>query len=179
MAINKETTTKHELIYTGKVFDVFTDEINFESGGTAKRDVVIHNGGAGAVVILDGIVWLVRQWRHGADKPLLEITAGKLGIGEDPKQCILREIEEELGLKPKDVISLGSFYPTPAYCSEITHLYLCTQAEPSKQNLDPGEYLDIVKLPLSEALEMAFSGDIPDMKTALALILAAKHYKTT
>ena len=114
---------------------------------------------------------MVRQYRHPAGQHLLELPAGKLEKGEDPDRCAARELEEETGYRPQSVKKLGSFYPTPGYVSEILHLYLADELVPTKQNLDPGEFLDVIAMPLKDALAACFDGRIVDAKTALALLM--------
>ena len=69
---------------------------------------------------------------------------------------------------------MGYMIPTPAYCQEITHMYLATGLEGGKQNLDDDEFLEVVKIPLDKAVEMVMNGEICDAKT-VAGILKAKH----
>ena len=67
---------------------------------------------------------------------------------------------------------MGYMIPTPAYCQEITHMYLATGLEGGKQNLDDDEFLEVVKIPLDKAVEMVMNGEIEDGKTQLALLKA-------
>ena len=69
---------------------------------------------------------------------------------------------------------MGEMYPTPAYNTEITYMYLARGLSYEKQSLDADEFLDVVKLPLSEAVEMVMNGTIPDGKTQIVLLKAAR-----
>ena len=85
-----------QVAFKGKVIDVKLDTISLPDGNTAKREVVLR-GDATAVVPIDkdGNVVLVEQYRHPALSMVLEIPAGMLEKGEDPKECAIRELEEE------------------------------------------------------------------------------------
>lgn len=169
----EEKTLYSKKIYEGRVFDVRIDRALLPDGREVSREVVEHNGGA-SVVALDGEgnVYLVRQWRYPFGAELLEIPAGKLDPGEDPQACALRELSEEAGMTAGRLIHLGAFYATPAYCTEVLHIYLALDLLSTGQNLDDGEFLDVVKIPFSQALEMAIKGEIMDAKTQIGLLKA-------
>ena len=65
-------------------------------------------------------------------------------------------------------------YPTPAYNSEITHMYLAKGLEYKKQNLDDDEFLDVIKVPLEKAVEMVMKNELKDGKTQLVILKAAR-----
>ena len=65
-------------------------------------------------------------------------------------------------------------YPTPAYNSEITYIYMARELEFQKQSLDEDEFLDVIKVPVSRAVEMVMSGEIKDGKTQIAVLKAAR-----
>ncbi len=162
-------------IFEGKIFTVVRDEVQLPNGESAPRELVLHSGGAGILPVdSNGDITLVKQYRCGAKAVLTEICAGKLEKGEDPMECAKREMLEELGLVAKSIIPLGSFSPTPAYDSEITYIFLATDLEYVGQKLDEGEFLEIVKMPLKEAVSLVLNGDILDGKTQIAILKAER-----
>ena len=157
-------------IYSGKIFDVYSDEIELPNGKHSKRDWVKHNGGAAILVIdKDENVYLVEQYRYSVGRVVLEIPAGKIDKGEEPKIAAIRELEEELGFKAKDVKDLGVVLPTVGYVSEHIYLYLATDFTKTKQHLDEGEFVNIVKMPLSTLIEKIENFEIEDAKTVIAV----------
>lgn len=167
----EEKTVSSKTIYQGRVFDVHLDGVLLPDGREASREVVLHGGGA-SVVALDsrGFTYMVRQWRYPFHTELLETPAGKLGEGEDPQDCALRELQEETGMAAGRILKLGEYYATPAYCSEALHIFLALDLEQKAQNLDDGEYLEVVKMPFEEAFYMAINGEIKDAKTQIGLL---------
>src|SRR5207248_1261208 len=113
------------------------------------------------------------QWRHPAAKYLLEIPAGSLEKGEDPQSGAIRELEEEIGCTAASVEHLASFYVSPGFLSEKMHVYLATGLTETAQNLDEDERIDIVRVPLTKAVEMCTDGSIEDAKTMVGLMLTA------
>jgi ADP-ribose pyrophosphatase len=108
---------------------------------------------------------------------LLEIPAGSLEIGEEPLEGAIRELEEEIGCTATHVEHLASFYVSPGFLSEKMHVYLATGLRETSQNLDEDERLDIVRIPLAEAVEMCAFNSIEDAKTIIGLTFTANVQK--
>ncbi len=145
------------VLFTGRVFDVVREEIELASGLRQDLAIVRHPGAVGVVAMQpDGQVLLVRQYRHAVGRELLEIPAGRLEPGEEPRKAALRELEEETGYRAQSLEPLGSFFPAPGFCSEELHLFLARDlgwAGPERAAHDADEELATVQLPLREALE--------------------------
>ncbi|MDE6020621.1 MAG: NUDIX hydrolase [Ruminococcus sp.] len=168
----EEKTLQSSLAYQAKIFRVTKDTALLENGTKAERDVVHHSGGVCVVPLTNkGTVLMVRQYRYPMHEVTLEIPAGKTEPGEGHYECGLRELKEETGCTCKNYFYLGKLYPTPAYDTEVIHMYLARELSvPQEQSLDEGEFLDVTELPLSEAVQMVMDGKIPDSKTQIALL---------
>lgn len=171
----KEERLRSEEIYRGRILDVYKDTVLLENGTEAIREVVHHPGGACVVPLTsDGCVLMVRQFRYPHHTETLEVPAGKLEYGEDPLQCAVRELKEEVGGEADSLESLGSLFPTPAYDEEVIYMYLARQiTETSTQSLDADEFLDVVRIPLADAVQMVMENRIRDAKTQIALLKTA------
>jgi ADP-ribose pyrophosphatase len=160
-------------VFDGRVFNVTVDTVS-EGELTYQREVVHHNGSAVIVPIFDdGTVALVKQYRHPAVRYLLEVPAGTLAKGERPEIGAARELKEELGLVAAQLEKLSEFFVSPGFCEEKMWVYLATDLVEGEQALEDDEILDVVRLPIADALEMITSGEIQDAKTIIGLILAA------
>ena len=168
----QEKTLSSDQVYKGPIFTITHDVAELENGGTAVRDVLHHNGGV--CVIPDNEIYLVKQFRYPFAAVTREVPAGKLEKGEDHAECGRRELLEETGCTCTEYIYLGEMLPTPAYNSEITYMYLARGLSFSKQSLDPDEFLDVEKVPLSEAVKLVMDGTIRDGKTQIAILKAAR-----
>ena len=170
-----EKQADSKLVYDGKILKVYSDTALLENGKTAPRDVIKHSGGVGVVAVTDDKqIYIVRQFRYPFGKVLTEIPAGKLEYGEDHSECGKRELHEETGCVADEFIYLGCLYPTPAYDTEITHLYLAKGLHKDKQKLDEDEFLEVLTIPLDKAVEMVMNGEIEDAKTQLGILKAAR-----
>ncbi|MBR6108041.1 MAG: NUDIX hydrolase [Oscillospiraceae bacterium] len=171
-----ETTLASEEIYNGKILHVTRDTVALEDGTQAFREVVHHPGGACVVPLTDdGDVIMVRQFRYPHAAETLEIPAGKLEYGENPADCAVRELKEEAGAVSGRFEPLGRLFPTPAYDKEVIYMYLARALDLTKeQSLDADEFLDVVRIPLKEAVEMVMRDELPDAKTQIALLKTAR-----
>ena len=170
---SKEKKITSEQVYDGIVVKLFSDEVELDNGYKATREVIHHPGGV-CVVALDENenVFLVEQFRYPFDTVLTEVPAGKLEYGEQPETCGRRELKEEVGAEAESFEYLGCLYPTVAYDTEKIYMYLATGLTFSSQHLDEGEFLDVRKMPLKQAFEMAMNNELPDAKSQLAIIKA-------
>lgn len=124
----QEKTTGSEKTYQGKVFYVTRDTAELEDGKEVQRDVVHHSGGVCVVPLTEkGTVLMVKQFRYPMQQVTLEIPAGKLEAGEDPADCGRRELREEAGRTCGKYTPLGKLFPTPAYDTEVIHMYLAQE----------------------------------------------------
>jgi ADP-ribose pyrophosphatase len=160
-------------VFDGRVFNVTVDTVS-EGELTYQREVVHHNGSAVIVPVFDdGTVALVKQYRHPAVRFLLEVPAGTLAKGERPETGAARELKEELGLVAERLEKLSEFFVSPGFCEEKMWVYLATELSEGEQALEDDEIIDVVRLPIGDALEMITSGEIQDAKTIIGLMLAA------
>jgi ADP-ribose pyrophosphatase len=175
-------TLNSERRYTGRVFSLVVDEVEYPSGNRGIREVASHPGGAVVVALFDDdSILLVHQYRYPMKKHLLELPAGKLDTGEDPAVCAARELEEETGYAAGKLEKLLAIYTTPGFCDEQLHLYLATDLRPSHrgQQLEEGEMdLTVQRLPLNEALAMIERGEIIDGKTICGIFLTERRRRS-
>jgi ADP-ribose pyrophosphatase len=161
------TLKKSEKIFNGVVFDVKVDQIEYNSGNSGIREVVVHNGGAVVVPITDnGKIILVKQYRYPFDEWVIELPAGKLEKNEDPLVCATRELTEETGYSSDSINFLGRIYTSPGFSSEILYIYSAANLKAGNHNREEGEQgMEIYELTLEEINEMISEGKIVDAKT--------------
>lgn len=169
----KITTTQH--IYDGRVIKVDLHDVELPDGATAKRERVVHPGAVALVALDDqSNVLLVRQFRLAADQVLLEIPAGTLKPNEDPAECALRELQEETGYTAARLESLGGMYVAPGYTTEFIHLFLATDLSESRLPGDEDEFIEVERVPLTQALAWVMDGTLADGKSISALLKTAR-----
>lgn len=166
-----EKMTESTRIYEGKILNLRRDTVELENGDKATREVIEHPGGV-SILALDehDNILMVRQFRYPTEKCIWEIPAGKRSPGEDPKECGMRELEEETGFTANSFELLGTLYPTPAYCTEVIYIYLAKDLVPSAQKLDEDEFLTVQPMSVEKVKDMILSGEITDAKTQIAVL---------
>lgn len=172
-----ETTTNSQRIYEGRILNLRVDDVTLPNGRTSRREIVEHKGAVAIVPILEDeqTVVLVRQWRHPAEKDLLEIPAGGLEEGESPEECARRELTEEIGKTPGELIPLASYYLAPGYSTELMHTFLARNLSDEVGEMDDDEGIEVVRMALSDAIALISTGKIEDSKTICGLLLAERH----
>ena len=170
---------KSRRAYTGKVISLDVDVVRFPDGSVGELEMIRHPGASAIVPFLsdprgeDPQVLMIRQYRYAAEGYLLEIPAGRLDPGEDPRDCALRELKEETGCSAAKVDHLFTMYTTPGFTDEKIHLFMATGLVAGESKRESDEFLDLEPMPLSRALELVETGEIKDAKTALGLLFAA------
>ncbi len=171
----KETQLSSESIYKGTLLDVRKDEVQLPNGKTSGREWIKHPGAACIVPVLpDGNIGLIRQYRYPVQSEMIELPAGKLDLGEDPIHCAKRELEEEIGYSARTLSFLCNIYPAIGFASEKMWIYLATNLTKTTDNSDHDEFIECMPTPLSEAVEMIWSGEITDVKTIIGLLWTEK-----
>ncbi|HEY5902181.1 MAG TPA: NUDIX hydrolase [Anaerolineales bacterium] len=160
------------VLFQGRAFTIRRDRLRTPRGET-RLDIVEHGG---SVVLIpvdeDGKVYFVRQYRHAAGLELLELPAGVRQGDEPYEQCAARELREETGMAAASLERIGDFYLAPGYSTEFMAVFLATGLTPDPLPADEDEFLQVERLSLAEALEMARTGQVPDAKSLAALFLA-------
>ncbi len=166
-----EPTISSHPIYKGRIVSLRVDEVRLANGQIRQREIVEH-GGAVAIVAVDDQdrVLLVRQFRKPVERFLLEIPAGTLEDGEEPDACARRELIEETGHTAERVERLVGFYSAPGFCTEYLHVYLATGLREGAASPEEDESIELVREPVSRALELIESGQIQDAKSQVGLL---------
>lgn len=172
MSLLEEKTIKTEQIFTGKVISLQVDDVELPNGKTAKRELIKHPGAVAIIpVTTENKIVMVEQFRKALERNIVEIPAGKLEKGEQPRASALRELEEETGYECETLELVTSFYTSPGFADEIVHVYeargLSKKEHPAPQDED--EFINLIELTLDEALEYVEKQKIYDAKTIFAV----------
>jgi ADP-ribose diphosphatase len=154
--------------------EVSRERVTLPNGHVMQMDIVHHPGAAAVVPFASpDEVLLIRQYRHAAGGTILEVPAGKLDAGEDPATCAARELEEESGFRAGRLESLGRIWTTPGFTDEVIHLFAAFDLSPTPSRPEDDEVIEVIRVPLAEALDWVWRGELRDAKSALALLHAA------
>jgi ADP-ribose pyrophosphatase len=170
----KATRLEGRTAFEGRVFTVSSDHVRLPNGRDVRMDVVRHAPSVVLVPMPDPEhVILIRQYRYAVDAWLWEVPAGSIDPGEDPEEAARRECDEEIGLRPHRVTPIGRFLPTPGICDELMNFYKVEdlRVPEEKAEADADEMIVPHTVTLAEAKAMVLRGEIPDLKTAMALML--------
>ncbi|MEC1961090.1 ADP-ribose pyrophosphatase, partial [Bacillus subtilis] len=115
----EEKTIAKEQIFSGKVIDLYVEDVELPNGKASKREIVKHPGAVAVLAVTDeGKIIMVKQFRKPLERTIVEIPAGKLEKGEEPEYTALREPEEETGYTAKKLTKITAFYTSPGFADE-------------------------------------------------------------
>lgn len=168
-----------ETVLQGRAFKIRRDTLRMPNGRETKLEIVDH-GGSVVLIPIDeeNNLLFVRQYRHAAKANLLELPAGTRNEKEPFEACAAREIREETGMEAEKLQKVGEFYLAPGYSTEFMVVFLATELKENALQADEDEFLEVEKIPLQKAVEMAEQGEVPDAKSLAALLLARSHLET-
>ena len=170
----KEEMVSQETVYEGVIVNVRRDKARLMDGRITNREVVEHPGGVAVFAMDDqGRVALVRQYRYPMGEETLELPAGKLEPGEDPRDSGLRELAEETGLVPGTFEDMGCLYSSPGILAERIYLYFAKDLTQGPTHPDDGEFVETVWLPYQDLVDKARRGEIKDGKTLVGILTAS------
>lgn len=166
------------VVANGGFLTLTADRFASPDGEEFTRYVVHHPGAVVGVPVVDGGALLVRQFRAAVRRPLLELPAGKLDVpGEDPAEAVVRELAEEIAQKPAKLVKLASFWNSPGFSTELTHVFLALDLEPCEGEFELKEeerHMTIERIALADVDRLVSEGEIADAKTIIGLLLAER-----
>jgi len=167
---------KSETLVQGRAFKIRRDTLKTPDGRETKLEIVDH-GGSVVVVPVDNEnnLLFVRQYRHAAKADLLELPAGTRDDEEPHEECAARETREETGMEAGKLQKVGEFYLAPGYSTEFMVVFVATDLKDNPLQADDDEFLQVERIPLKKAIEMAEHGEIQDAKSLAALLLARAY----
>lgn len=173
-----EITQSSKKVFSGKLLHVYCDEAILPSGNISSREWIKHPGACAIVPMFEnGDIMLIDQFRYPPKKLFMEVPAGKIDKGEHPDVTAKRELLEETGLKAKNLVNIGHFYPAIGYADEIIHIYVATDLEQTDENTDDDEFVRLRRIPFKEAIQKVHAGEIDDGKTITCLLRAVNYLK--
>ncbi len=116
-------------------------------------------------------IYLIKQYRYVYDKEYLEIVAGIVEQGEDILNAAKRELKEEAGLEAGNWKSLGVIEAASNFFKIYKHYFVATELIQGEQTLDFSEDIQVIKMPIEQAVEKILSGEINAEKTITGVLL--------
>lgn len=165
--------------YSGRIINVDVDTVRFPNGSTGELEMVRHPGASLIVPFLtdpagaDPQILLIRQYRYAAEGYVIECPAGRLEAGESPEACARRELLEETGCTAEKLEHVYTFYTTPGFTDERIHAFMASGLSRGDARPEADEFVEVLPIPLTRALEMIRDGEIVDGKTAVTLLYVA------
>jgi ADP-ribose pyrophosphatase len=167
-------------VHDGRIVHLSVDTVRMPDGSQKQMEHIRHAGASailpmvGSIDDADPEILLIRQYRYSAGDWLYEVPAGTRGEGEPFEDVARRELEEETGWRAGKILPLTRIYTTPGFTDEVIHLWLASELEKSATKLDEDEFVEVVPVRFSTALQWIREGRIIDGKSLATLLYAAQ-----
>lgn len=170
-----ETPLGSEVVFEGRLLHVRRDTVRLPNGSTSTREYIRHPGAAMIIAQPDpDTIILERQFRYPLARDFIELPAGKIDPGEEPLATAQRELREECGYAAAEWRHLTTLHPCIAYADERIELYLARGLTEVGAALDEDEFLEVMKVPLAQAIGWVRDGVITEAKAVTGLLWAEK-----
>lgn len=170
---------ERRVLHEGRLLKVSLDRVRFPDGSEGELEMVRHPGASAVLPVVGSLdaadpeVLLVRQYRYASGGYLYEVPAGMPSGRDEPwEACAARELEEETGHRAGSLEPLTWIYTTPGFSDEVIRLYLASELTPGETRLDDDEFVEVVAVPFSRAVEMVRDGEIVDCKSVATILYA-------
>ena len=168
-----------EPVYEGRIVRLSVDTVRFPDGSQGRLEMIRHPGASAVLPVVGSLdeadpdVMLIRQYRYASGGYLYEVPAGlPLGPDESWEDCARRELEEETGMRAGRLVPLTRIYTTPGFTDEVIRLFVAAELGPGVTDRDRDEFIEVVSIRFSQALEMVREGRIVDCKTVATILFA-------
>ena len=165
------------VVYTGNYLSTEQHTVILPDGRRAVRDIVRPPDAVAVVPIdEDGLIYLVRQYRSAIRRAIYEIPAGIIDEGERPATTARRECEEEIGLRPRRLIKLCTFYSAVGFSTGSIQLFMAQGLTAGRRaHSDATEFLQVHVMPFEQALRWVLTHRIVDAKSILGILWARQR----
>ena len=150
-----EKWINNSIVYQGNIFSVRAGKIRNSQGKEYDRQVVINPGGVGVVVVADGTITLIKQFRIAIEDFIIEIPAGRLELGEKPEDCARRELMEEVGYVANNLSLLSEYYSGVGFSTERMYIFLATDLQKKIATPEVDEEIEMISTPNYRSKENA------------------------
>lgn len=174
-----EQTLDDRLMYEGDYLKLHRATVQLPNGATSYREYLKHPGAVMITPLFEnGDVLLERQYRYPMRKVFIEFPAGKKDAGEAPLETAKRELLEETGYRAERYTHVTDIHNALAYCDEVIHFYLAEGLiQAGEQQLDDNEFVQVLRVPLSQLMTWIKNGWVSDVKTQLGAFWLQDYLK--
>jgi ADP-ribose pyrophosphatase len=168
-------------VHKGRIVDLSIDTVRFPDGSTGELELIRHRGASAILPLFgqpgdrDPEVLLVHQYRYATGGHVYEVPAGMPDRDGEPwEECARRELEEETGYRAGSLRYMTEIFTTPGFTDEVIRLFVAWDLEAGSRQLDHDEFVEVLRVPFSQAVAWVGDGTIVDCKSIATILYAAQ-----
>jgi 8-oxo-dGTP pyrophosphatase MutT (NUDIX family) len=179
--MERETKGPYKVLSTRKAYEnpwlsVREDKVIRPGGKEGYFGIIEMKVGATVLALTaQNEVYLISEYKYGVERDSIELMSGALEADETPLDAARRELREEVGLEADEWIEMGVVDPFTTAVRSPNYMFLAMGVREGQRNPEEGEVLEIIKTPLSNAIEMVMRSEITHSASCV-LILKADRY---
>jgi 8-oxo-dGTP pyrophosphatase MutT (NUDIX family) len=163
-------------VYTNPWIHVREDRVLRPEGKEGVFGVIEMQGGSTVLAMDDHTnVYLVKEYKYAIDRESIELVSGGLDKGERPIDAAMRELKEELGVEATTWIDFGLVHPFTTIIHSPNHMFLALGVHDSKDSRMTEDSLQVLTVPLQEALRMVIDCHITHAASCVLILRAHKY----
>lgn len=150
------TIDRYEHVINDRYLKLRRDSCTTPQGGKVDAYYIFELKDWVSCIVIDedANVMMLRHYRHGIQKYLMEFVGCGMEENESPEEAARREVKEETGYTGGSIFHVGTSYPNPANHTNKVHAYLAVGGKISQdQNLEVGETIYVEKIPFKTVIE--------------------------
>lgn len=155
-----------------KKFYIETRKIKLPNGQVHEFSILFKRPGTNIIPLLpDGMVLLISQYRPAVKKWIYQLPGGKIEKNETPRENAVKELEEEIGYRAREMKLVGKLYSAPHISNDLQYIFVAKDLKKTERHLEEGELIRTKRIKLKKAIQMAREGKLKDSVTAAALLM--------
>jgi ADP-ribose pyrophosphatase len=158
-------------VYRDRWMDIQKDDVIRPDGLPGTHGVVRIRLGVSVLALDDdGFVYLTDEFHYAVGRQTLEAVSGGIEDGEEAAETARRELREELGIVPRELIPMGTIDPFTTMIVSPAQLFVARGLSFVETSPEGTEQIVCVKTPLATAVEMVLDGRITHAPTCVLVL---------
>lgn len=171
MSDQKQKIISSKKVLSATLFNVVEETLSAKNKEFNFSTVYTHATSSVIPVTPKGEIYLIKQYRYLFGETMLGIISGFIDEGESSLEAAKRELKEEAGIEASQWELLTKIVAMRSVVKHTINLYMAKNLEISTSNLQDEEEIELVKMPLEEAVDKIMRGEIYHSSSVTGILM--------